>query len=174
MASNWVPTSGYANAWPSQNVSDATYLEVSYRWNSASALSTLTNDKDSTLEPDLVFYNYDGTAMCTGWYSGNYTYSTNQPRAYLDTAAFDKPDEPVFTIGCSSAEDLEEDTDYYWIAYGNQNSSGSKAKLNFQRGHRVLDWIYEQPWNIFGDETVTVIPFSDWDTSTTGQKTFTY
>ena len=119
MASNWVPNSGYAKAWPSQNIKDATYLEVSYRWDSESDLSTLTGGPDSTLEPDLVFYNYDGNAMCTDWYDGNYACNTNQPRAYMDTSAFDNSDEPVFTIGCSSAEELEAETDYYWIAYGN-------------------------------------------------------
>jgi hypothetical protein len=58
-----------------------------------------------------VFYNYDGTAMCTEWYSGNYTYNTNQPCAYLDTTALNNSDEPVFTIDCSSAEELEAETD---------------------------------------------------------------
>lgn len=172
-ATNWVPTSGSASAWPSQNVSDATYLEARYKWNSASALSTLTNDSDSTFEADLVLYNYDQEALATNWYDGNYTYSTNQPRPYQDTQAFDNSDEPVFCIGCSDASALEANTEYYWIAYGNETGSdGCKAKLNMQRGHRVLDWIYEETWNIFGDETETVIPFSSWDTHDKGTATF--
>lgn len=172
-ATNWVPTSGSASAWASQNVSDATYLEVHYKWNSSSALSYLTNDSDSTLEADLVFYNYDDQAIATDWYDGNYTYNTNQPRPYQDTKAFDNHDEPVFCIGCSDASSLEANTDYYWIAYANKtNSTGCKAKLNMQRGHRLLDSLYEQTWNIFGDETKTVIPFSSWDTSKSGTATF--
>lgn len=172
-ASNWVPTSGSASAWPSQNVSDATYLEARYEWNSASDLSTLTNDSDSTLEADLVFYNYDGEALATDWYDGNYTYSTNQPRPYQDTQAFDNPDEPVFCVGCSDASALTAGTEYYWIAYGNETGSdGCKAKLNMQRGHRIIDGIYEQTWNIFGDETETVISFSSWDTTKSGTATF--
>ena len=77
-ATNWALTSGSASAWTSQNVSDVTYLEARYKWNSASALSTLTNDSDSTLEADLVLYNYDQEALATNWYDGNYTYSMNQ------------------------------------------------------------------------------------------------
>ena len=174
-ATNWLPTSGSAGAWPSQNVSDATYLEAHYTWSSDSALSTLTGRSDSTLEADLVLYNYDGTALATGWYdgTGNYTYNTNQPRAYQDTQAFDNGDEPVFCVGCSDAASLKSKTDYYWIAYGNRTSSSScKAKLNFQRGHRVIDSIYEETWNIFGDETSTVIPFSSWNTATSPSKSF--
>lgn len=173
-ASNWLPTSGSASAWPSQNVSDATYLEVRYEWESASDLSTLTNDTDSTLEADLVFYNYDDTALATGWYTGgNYTYNTNQPRAYQDTQAFDNPDEPVFTIGCSDASALAAKTEYYWIAYGNETgSAGCKAKLSFQRGNRLVDNVYEETWNIFAEETVIVIPFSSWNTTTSGTAYF--
>jgi hypothetical protein len=162
MASNWVPTSGYASCWASQNVSDATYLEAIYRWNNDNALSTLTNDSDSTLEADLVLYNYDNQALATSWHS-NYTYSTNQPSPYQDTQAFDSDDEVVFSIGCSDASSLESGVDYYWIAYGNETSSTEcMAKLNFQRGHRVLNWIYGEKWNVFGDETVVKIPFSSW------------
>jgi len=173
-ASNWLPTSGSASAWPSQNVSDATYLEVRYEWESASDLSTLTNDSDSTLEADLVFYNYDNGALATGWYTGgNYTYNTNQPRAYQDTQAFDNDDEPVFTIGCSDASALEAETEYYWIAYGNETgSAGCKAKLSFQRGNRLIDSLYEATWNIFAEETVIVIPFSSWNTTTQGTAYF--
>lgn len=172
-ASNWVPTSGHAGTWPSQNVSDATYMEVYYKWNSASELSTLTDKSDSTLEGDLVFYNYDDDSPATGWYGGNYTYNTNQPRPYQDTQAFDNSNEPVFCIGCSDASALKAKTDYYWIAYGNKtDSDGCKAKLNFQRGHRVIDDIYEETWNIFGDETKVVIPFSSWNTTTTETKYF--
>jgi len=172
-ASNWLPTSGSASAWPSQNVSDATYLEVRYEWESASDLSTLTNDSDSTLEADLVFYNYDDEALATGWYTGNYTYNTNQPRAYQDTQAFDNANEPVFTIGCSDASALEAGTEYYWIAYGNETGSdGCKAKLSFQRGNRLIDSVYEETWNIFAEETVIVIPFSSWDTTTSGTASF--
>lgn len=172
--SNWLPTSGSASAWPSQNVSDATYLEVRYEWESASDLSTLTNDSDSTLEADLVFYNYDNEALATGWYTGgNYTYNTNQPRAYQDTQAFDNDDEPVFTIGCSDASALEAETEYYWVAYGNETGSdGCKAKLCFQRGNRLIDSIYESTWNIFAEETVIVIPFSSWNTATSGTAYF--
>lgn len=169
-AGNWLPTSGSAGAWPSQNVSDATYLEVRYEWESASDLSALTNDSDSTLEADLVFYNYDNEALATGWYTGgNYTYNTNQPRAYRDTQAFDNDDEPVFTIGCSDASALKAGTEYYWSAYGNETGSdGCKAKLSFQRGNRFIDSVYEETWNIFAEETVIVIPFSSWDTTTSG------
>lgn len=174
-ATNWVPTSGSASAWASQNVSDATYLEVHYKWDGSYALSYLTNDSDSTLEADLVFYNYDGTAIATDWYKGNYTYNTNQPRPYQDTKAFDNRDEPVFCIGCSDASSLKAHTDYYWIAYANKTgSTGCMAKLNMQRGHRLLDFLYEQTWNVFGDETKTVIPFSSWDTSKTGTATYYY
>lgn len=173
-ANNWLPTSGSASAWSSQNVSDATYLEVRYEWESASDLSTLTNDSDSTLEADLVFYNYDNEALATGWYTGgNYTYNTNQPRAYQDTQAFDNTDEPVFTIGCSDASALEAKTEYYWIAYGNETGSdGCKAKLSFQRGNRLIDSVYEETWNIFAEETVIVIPFSSWNTATSGTAYF--
>lgn len=166
-ASNWLPASGHAGAWNSQNVSDATYMEVYYRWNNASQLSTLTNDNDSTLEADLVFYNYDDSAISTAWYDGNYVFNTNQPRPYQDTKAFDGKDEAVFSIGCSDASSLRAGVDYYWAAYGNRTgSTGCKAKVNFQRGHRVINSLYEETWNIFGDETVRVVQFSDWNTAT--------
>ncbi len=166
-ASNWLPSSGHAGAWNSQNVLDATYMEVWYRWNTAAELSTLTNDDDSTLEADLVFYNYDGSAISTAWYDGNYTYTTNQPRPYQDTQAFDDEDEAVFSIGCSDASSLSAGVDYYWAAYGNQTgSSGCKAKVNFQRGHRILNSLYEETWNIYGDETVKVVAFNEWNTAT--------
>lgn len=172
-ASNWVPTSGYASAWPSNNVEDATYMDVHYQWDAAESLSTLTSKSDSTLEADLVFYNYDGTAISNAWYSGNYTYSTNQPNPYQDTKAFDNSNEAVFSIGCSKASALEAEKDYYWIALGNQTgSTGCKAKLNFQRGHRFINSLYEETWNIFGDETVTVIPFSSWNTGDNGRAYF--
>ncbi len=173
--SNWVPTSGFAVAQASQNISDATYLEVHYMWNSASALSTLTNDSVSTLEGDLVFYNYDGNAISTAWYSGNVTYSTNQPYAYQDTQSLDDPNEPCFSIGCSAASLLSSNTDYYWIAYGNKTAStGCMAKLNFQRGYRLISNIYSQTWNVFGIETETVIPFSSWNTGNTYIRFFTH
>lgn len=166
-ASNWLPSSGHAGAWRSQNVSDATYMEVWYRWDTAAELSTLTNDNDSTLEADLVFRNYDGEAISTEWYDGNYTYNTNQPRPYQDTQAFDSNNEAVFSIGCSDASSLRHGVDYYWIAYGNRTSSnGCKAKVNFQRGHRILNSLYEETWNIYGDETVKVVPFENWNTAT--------
>ncbi|MCD7754798.1 MAG: hypothetical protein LUJ09_00440 [Firmicutes bacterium] len=172
---NWLPTYGWGGAWPSSNVADATYLEVSYRWDYAYQLAGLTEDEDSTFEADLVLYNYDNTAMATDWYSGNYTYNTNQPRPYRDTKAFDNDDEPVFCIGCSDAASLVAGKDYYWIAYGNETGSSScKAKLNLQRGHRVIDSIYEETWNIFGDETITAIPFSSWNTATDPKKYFQF
>lgn len=165
-ASNWLPTSGWARAWNSTQISDATFMEVLYCWDSASELSTLTDDSDSILEGDLVFYNYDGSAIATEWYDDNYTYTTNQPRPYLDTQFLDNEEEPVFCIGCSDASSLVAGTNYYWIGYGNQTgSSGCKAKLYFQRGHRAISSLYEQSWNIFADETVIVIPFSEWNTT---------
>lgn len=170
---NWLPTYGWGGAWPSSTVSDATYLEVSYRWDYAYQLAGLTGDADSTFEADLVLYNYDDTAMATGWHSGNYSYNTNQPRPYKDTQAFDNGDEPVFCIGCSDASSLVAGKDYYWIAYGNETGSTScKAKLNLQRGSRLIDAIYEQTWNIFGDETVTIISFTEWNTATNPKKYF--
>lgn len=175
LATNWVPTSGTGKAWPSQNVTDATYLEVDYRWDSASELSTLTNDSDSTLEADLVFYNYDDEAIATDWYDGNYTYNTNQPEPYLDTQVFDDPDEPVFCVGCSDGASLEADEDYYWIAYANETGYDScDAKLNMQRGNRQIDNIYGQAWNVFGEETVTVISFSEWNIGYNPSMDFTY
>lgn len=175
-ASNWVPTSGQGAVFPSTVTTDATYLEVEYKYNSASDLSTLTGDEDSTLEGELVLYNYNDEALADNWYAdhgSSWTFVSNQPYAYIDTQAFDNSDEPRFTIGCASAKDLTSGTDYYWRAYGNETGqSGGSVKLYFQRGHRIIDSIYS-PWNIFQDETVVVIPFSSWPSSVS-TKTFTY
>lgn len=57
--------------------------------------------------------------------------------------------------------------------FNNNNlSNGCKAKLSFQRGNRLIDSVYEETWNIFAEETVIVIPFSSWDTTTSGTAFF--
>lgn len=170
-ATNWLPTSGTAYAWPSGSYDDATYLQINYTWDSASAMSTLTNNTSSTLEAEIVLYNYDGSAISNAW-NTNHAYVTNQPRAYRDTQAFDGDDECCFTVGCASASDLEAGTEYYWYAYGNRtNSDSCKAKVYFQRGHRVLPGNYST-WNIFADETITVVRFNEWNTGTASYKDF--
>lgn len=168
---NWLPTSGTAYAWPSGTYDDATYLQINYMWNSAYAMSTLTNNTNSTLEAEIVLYNYDGSAISDAW-NTNYSYVTNQPRAYRDTQAFDNSNECCFTIGCARASDLEAGTQYYWYAYGNRTDSDScKAKVYFQRGHRVISDNYST-WNIFADETLTVVQYRDWNTGTATYKDF--
>lgn len=160
-ASNWLPTSGNAYAWPSSGYPGTTYLEVVYKWNSSSAMSGFSSD--STLEAEIVLYNYDGGAISTAWNS-NYAYTSNQPYAYRDTQVLDNSNEPNFTIGCAAASNCVAGTNYYWIAYGNQTSSGScKAKVSFQRGYRLVPSIYST-WNIFPLETTIVVPFSQWTT----------
>lgn len=171
-ATNWLPTSGTAYVWPSGSYSDATYLQVDFKWNSASALSTLTNNSNSTLEAEIVLYNYNGEAISDDW-NTNYAYTTNQPRAYRDTQAFDDPDECCFTVGCSSAQDFVAGTQYYWYAYGNRTTSSScNVKVYFQRGHRFPAAIYDTAWNVFADETTTVIRFNEWNTATATYKDF--
>ena len=92
---NWLPTSGEAYVWPSGSYNDATYLQLNFKWDSSSALTGLTNDKDSALEGEIVLYNYDGSAIADDW-NTNYAYTTNQPRPYRDTQALDKDDEVCF------------------------------------------------------------------------------
>lgn len=169
---NWVPTSGDAYVWPSGSYDDATYLQLNFKWNSASALAGLTNDSDSALEGEIVLYNYDGSAIADDW-NKNYAYTTNQPNAYRDTQALDGNDEICFTVGCSNAAAFNSGTQYYWYAYGNRTDSDScKVKVYFQRGHRLLDWSYENPWNIKIDETEIVIRFNEWNTANASSMSF--
>lgn len=152
------------------------YLSMKYEYDSASDLSTLTNDSDSTLEAEIVLHNYNDDALADDWYDdegSSWTFASNQPRAYIDTQAFDNSNEVCFTIGCASAEDLESGTEYYWRAYGNETGEdGGSVKVYFQRGNRFIDNNYT-PFNIFQEETVVVIHFSDWS-SGVSTKSFTY
>lgn len=167
----WVPTSGTAYAWPSGENSSATYMQLDYRWSSASRMTTLTGNSNSTLEGEILFYNYDGSAIATRWY--NQTYTTNQPSPYLDTQFLDGSDEINFTVGCSDASSMTAGKLYYWYAYGNRTSSNAcKAKVNFQRGHRLIAENYGDPWNVFADQTSTVIAFNEWNTGTSGSKSW--
>lgn len=170
-ANTWVPTSGTAYAWPSGEYSNATYLQLDYRWSSNARMTALTQNSKSTLEGEIVFYNYDDSAIATQWY--NQTYVTNQPSPYLDTQFLDGSDEINFTVGSSYASSMTADKLYYWYAYGNRtNSNGCKAKVDFQRGHRLIAENFGDTWNVFGDQTEVVVSFSEWNTGTSSSKSF--
>lgn len=170
-ANTWVPTTGTAYAWPSGEYSGATYLQLDYRWDSASRMTALTGNAKSTLEGEIVFYNYDGSAIATDWY--NQTYTTNQPSPYLDTQFLDSSNEINFTIGCSYASSMSSGKLYYWYAYGNRTDSNAcKAKVSFQRGHRLIAENFGDTWNVFGDQTEVVVSFSEWNTGTSASKSF--
>jgi len=165
-ADSWTPTSGGALALKSVlEGKDVTYMQAHYSWNSDAALSYFSNNSNCTIEADIVFYNYDDEAICTGW-DTSFAYSTNQYRPYRDTQAFDSDHEPTLSVGCSDASTVEKGVDYYWIAYGNSTESDScNAKLNIQRGHRFPSFIYESASCVFPDETWIAIPFDEWVTT---------
>lgn len=173
----WVPTQGYAFA---QNGSfqNSVFMYADFYWSSESRMSGLKDDTNETLEMDIVFYNYDGKGYSYEWYkkSGNNyrgTYwETNQPRPYVDTQFDDSYNERAFTIGSSDANQFKAKTQYYWWAYGNKNSNGSKTKLSVQRGYRFPSGSYENPFAVFAEETKILVPFSNWNTP--GAKNWTF
>lgn len=169
---NWVPTSGSAAVWNSTQYDDAVYMNLNWSWDSDSDMTLYQNTDNVTLEAEIVFYNYDGEGHAVGWYSGDWTYDTNQPSPYIDTQFnFGNKDEVPYTIGSYDATEFESGKNYYWVCFGDVNNpDGSKAKIYFQRGHKLFG--ISSTWTIFADETEIVVGFNDWNTGTKSTITF--
>lgn len=174
-ANTWVPSWGTATAYDSNHYTGAVYMLMSFGWDDDESLSGCMSDTNETLEVEFLFYDYDYNAYTKYDYGDNTqgTYwETNQPRPYHDTTLCDLGQEVNFCIGCSDANEFEIDTYYYWWSYGVKTSNGSKAKVNVQTGHRTPSNVYESCWFVFGDQTHTIVPYSQFNTP--GSKNWTY
>lgn len=173
----WVPSEGYSLILDSTVYTDTFYLSASWSWDSDARLSGFS-DSNETFELDYVcgedygfsneWYNYASGSLLKGTY-----WDTNQPRPYWDTIAFDS-DEIAFSVGCSDATMFEKDVTYYWWAYckENPNFTDDEAKISAQRGYRLSPFVYEDTWNVFSEETVKIVPYSDWSVPSTKSWTF--
>lgn len=169
---NWVPTSGNAVVWNSTQYDDAVYMNLIWSWDSDASMTLYQSENNITLEAEIVFYNYDGKGHAVGWYSGDWTYDTNQPSPYFDTQFnFGNKDEVPYTIGSYDATGFESGKNYYWVCFGDVNNpDGSKAKIYFQRGHKLFG--INSTWTIFADETEIVVGFNEWNTGTKSNISF--
>lgn len=169
---NWVPTSGSATVWNSSQYKDAVYMNLNWSWDSDSDMTLYQSSDNITLEAEIVFYNYDGEGHAVGWYSGDWTYDTNQPSPYIDTQFnFGNKDEVPYTIGSYDATGFKSGKNYYWVCFGDVNNpDGSMAKIYFQRGHKLFG--INSTWTIFADETEIVVGFNKWNTGTRSSISF--
>jgi hypothetical protein len=109
-------------------------------WDKYARLSALWGLYESTFEPDVIFYNYDGNAY--GDAPIGY-WESNLPRPYVDTQAFDGQDEKAVTIGSADAASILAQTMYHTVTRmtdGGGNSS--QMKLSSQRGKRSPSQCY--------------------------------
>ena len=91
-----------------------------------------------TYEPDLFFYNYDGQAY--GDEPAGY-WDSNLPAPYVDTQAFDGPNEKAVTVGSAVAHYIYDKTQYYYTTRMTSGAgSSSWIKTSSQRGARIPDW----------------------------------
>ncbi len=87
---------------------------------------------DTTFELDTIFYNYDGKAYGAapvGWWS------SDLPSPYVDTQAFDPPEEKAVTIGSGHGDEIHAGRVYYYATrFTNGGGNSSLVKLQAQRG----------------------------------------
>lgn len=76
---NWIPTSGSAVVWNSNVYDDAVYMNLNWTWDSDADMSFYQSTNNITLEAEIVFNNNNGLGHSVQWYSGDWTYDTNQP-----------------------------------------------------------------------------------------------
>lgn len=162
-STDWVPDRGDTHTY----VSSTTGKTISnwWVWNTDADLAGLRRDNNETLEVDVVFYNYDGTAWAINWpcslcYYG-VNWDSNQPRAYADTQMDDSYNERPFSVGSADATQFVKGRWYYFYIYDVRGASSgpTKTKLQAQRGHRWPSTCYST-YCVYAEDTVTIVPFS--------------
>lgn len=125
----------FVPSWGLVNVNADTYsryIEQYIYWDSFSRMTWFINNLDSTFEPDAFFYNYNGTAY------GNAPigyWTSTLPSPYVDTQAFDSPNEKAVTIGSAQALLMNPQQLYYSVTrMTSGGGSSSWLKLSAQRG----------------------------------------
>lgn len=131
-------------------------------WHNADRLLWLARYRDTTYEPDALFYNYDGKAY--GDRPSGY-WASDMPSPYVDTQFGDPNGEKAVTVGSGNAKLLTPARWYYtvtrmWAGGG----TSSWIKLSSQRG-RQIPFGCTSTWCSFGCQedpnNLKTLPFTD-------------
>lgn len=131
---SWAPYLGYSDV-------NQSYIQQTFYFNKVSDF-----DSRSTYECETQIYDPN----FANW--GGY-WSSNMPRAYLDTRFGDRPDIDNFTIGSAQASSFNTSTAYFaYMTLKAQTSKTAQVRVKGQKGHRTPSWCYST-WCIFADAT---------------------
>lgn len=123
----WSPAYGVATTYTDHEGWRCIYNE--FTWLGTSVLEFASNEG---YEHDFVTNNYDGLHWAAGLRgTSGLGWESNLPNAYLDYATIDDdPEEPVYTVGTFTGNQLYSNTDYYtFIRAYPGNASSDTAKL---------------------------------------------
>lgn len=136
-STEWVPSWG--KAYISADAATRYIYQYVY-WHSSTRTRWLANNWAATYEPDAFFYNYDGKSYAdapTGYWN------SDLPAPYVDTQAFDSPNEKAITIGSALPRDVAPGLTYYTVTrFTSGGGASSLVKLSSQRGLRVPNTCY--------------------------------
>jgi len=142
----WSPAYGTASTWTDDEGWRCIYNELT--WLGTSVLEFADNEG---YEHDFVLNNYDGLHWAAGLRgTSGYGWESNLPTAYLDYATVDdNPEEPVYTVGTFTGNQLYSNRDYYtFIRAYPGNTSTDLAKLLAQK-MTVYAW---SVWLVFSND----------------------
>lgn len=128
---------------------------------SPTQLSYLQKDSNEALEMSVAFYNYtNASATSQKGYSymlqQQITWSTTQPKAYLDTAFGDQSNETDFCVGVYDATALKADTAYRWTITSKAGTkhnypNDGRFRILAQRSYRFTTAVGGS-FNVFAEE----------------------
>lgn len=158
----WIPTSGTINV--SSTGTSARFISLQFKWASNNNLSGFhrSGDNNETLEMDVWFKNDNDQAYF--YYNWGAYWSSNQPRAYLDTQFNDGSNPRMFCVGSADAQQFIANKTYYWYIevdneYSNSGTTGESSygdggptAIVPQRGRRVPENVYST-WSVFSEQT---------------------
>lgn len=139
-----------------QFVSKCRYFTQNFKWSADRLAKLKSYGSNLTYEPDLHTYNYDDLH-----YAGaEISWTSNLPRAYMDTRLDDTADEIAYTVGSADATLLASEKTYVThISADWGNASIDKAKISHQGGYRAPSDCYST-FCVFANETKTTVPFT--------------
>lgn len=128
---------------------------------SPTQLSYLQKDSNEALEMSVAFYNYtNASAASQRGYSymqqQQITWSTTQPKAYLDTSFGDQSGETDFCVGVYDATALKADTAYRWTITSKAGTkhnypNDGRFRIVAQRSYRFTTAVGGS-FNVFAEE----------------------
>ena len=140
-----------------------TTLQYSY---SPTQLAYLQKDSNEALELSVAFYNYtNASSVSNRGYSymlqDQITWSTTQPKAYLDTSFADNSTSVDFCVGVYDATALKANTIYSWTITSKAGTkpgypNDGRFRIMAQRSYRFTTLV-GGAFNVFAEEHENIL-----------------